>query len=72
NPELDLFNTRDPIALHLSAFGPRTRSLTARLKAGWIDFVGNVETGIRVRGADKVFHWSGAICGCGGVKSSQW
>ena len=25
NPELPLFNTRDPIALHLSAFGPRTR-----------------------------------------------
>ncbi|MDP2329205.1 MAG: hypothetical protein Q8M19_00725, partial [Reyranella sp.] len=47
NPELDLFNTRDPIALHLSAFGPRTRALTARLKAGWIDFVGNVETGVR-------------------------
>jgi len=47
NPELDLFNTRDPIALHLSAFGPRTRALTAKLKAGWIDFVGNVETGVR-------------------------
>ncbi|QQS10834.1 MAG: LLM class flavin-dependent oxidoreductase [Rhodospirillales bacterium] len=47
NPELDLFNTRDPIPLHLSAFGPRTRALTARLAAGWIDFVGNVETGIR-------------------------
>ncbi len=47
NPELDLFNTRDPIALHLSAFGPRTRALTARLKAGWIDFVGNVEAGVR-------------------------
>ncbi len=47
NPELDLFNTRDPIRLHLSAFGPRTRALTARLAAGWIDFVSNVETGIR-------------------------
>ncbi len=47
NPELDLFNTRDPIALHLSAFGPRTRAMTARLRAGWIDFVGNVEAGIK-------------------------
>jgi 5,10-methylenetetrahydromethanopterin reductase len=47
NPELDLFNTRDPIPLHLSAFGPRTRALTAKLAAGWIDFVSNVETGIR-------------------------
>jgi 5,10-methylenetetrahydromethanopterin reductase len=47
NPELPLFNTRDPIALHLSAFGPRTRALTAKLKAGWIDFVSKVENGIK-------------------------
>src|SRR5580693_6673456 len=47
NPELPLFNTQDPIALHLSAFGPRTRALTAKLKAGWIDFVGRVENGIK-------------------------
>ncbi|HEX2890366.1 LLM class flavin-dependent oxidoreductase [Vineibacter terrae] len=47
NPEIGVFNTSDPIALHLSAFGPRTRALTAKLAAGWIDFVGNVETGIR-------------------------
>ena len=42
-----MFNTKDPIALHLSAFGPRTRALTAKLKAGWIDFVGKVENGIK-------------------------
>ena len=47
NPELPLFNTKDPIALHLSAFGPRTRDLTAKLKAGWIDFVSNVAHGVK-------------------------
>jgi 5,10-methylenetetrahydromethanopterin reductase len=47
NPELPLFNTKDPIALHLSAFGPRTRDLTAKLKAGWIDFVSNVAHGAK-------------------------
>ncbi len=47
NPELDLINTSDPIALHVSAYGPRTRALVARLGAGWIDFVGNVEAGVR-------------------------
>ena len=47
NPELPLFNTKDPIALHLSAFGPRTQALTARLKAGWIYFVGKVENDIK-------------------------
>ncbi len=46
NPELPLFNTRDAIPLHLSAFGPRTRALTARLKAGWIDFVSTVDHGV--------------------------
>jgi 5,10-methylenetetrahydromethanopterin reductase len=47
NPELPLFNTEDPIALHFSAFGPRTRALTAKLRAGWIDFVGKVENGVK-------------------------
>lgn len=47
NPELNLINTADPIALHVSAYGPRTRALVARLGAGWIDFVGNVEAGVR-------------------------
>jgi 5,10-methylenetetrahydromethanopterin reductase len=47
SPELGLINTVDPIALHVSAYGPRTRALVARLEAGWIDFVGNLETGIR-------------------------
>ncbi|SJZ84716.1 Luciferase-like monooxygenase [Enhydrobacter aerosaccus] len=47
NPELPLFNTRDPIPLHLSAFGPHTRELTAKLKAGWIDFVSSAEHGAR-------------------------
>src|SRR5262249_53845802 len=47
NPELDLFNARDPTPLPLSAFGPRTRTLTARLAAGWIDFVSNVDMGVR-------------------------
>src|SRR5579862_4790832 len=47
NPELPLFNTKDPIALHFSAFGPRTRALTAKMKAGWIDFVGKVENGVK-------------------------
>src|SRR5215469_10820443 len=51
NPELDLFNTRDPIKLHISAYGPKTRALTARLAAGWIDFISNVKTGVEEVGA---------------------
>ncbi|HZQ02363.1 MAG TPA: LLM class flavin-dependent oxidoreductase [Reyranella sp.] len=47
NPELGLIDTKSPIALHLSAYGPRTRDLTAKLKAGWIDFVASVAHGTK-------------------------
>ena len=46
NADLGLINTRDPVALHVSAFGPKGMELTARLGAGWINFVGNDAVGI--------------------------
>src|SRR5580704_4373917 len=39
NPETDLVNTTDPIALHVSAMGPKMRTLTAELGAGWLNFL---------------------------------
>ena len=41
NPDMGLVNITDPIRLHLSAFGPKSRKLTARLDAGWINFSGS-------------------------------
>jgi 5,10-methylenetetrahydromethanopterin reductase len=46
NPELGLINTVDPIRLHVSAYGPRGRALTAKLGAGWINFFNDVAGGI--------------------------
>ena len=46
NPELGLINTRDPVALHVSAYGPRSRALTAKLGAGWLNFIGVPRSGI--------------------------
>src|SRR5664279_4379145 len=46
NPELKLINLRDEIKLHVSAYGPRGRALTARLGAGWMNFVGDVTNGV--------------------------
>ena len=40
NPELGLINTRDPIPLWVAASGPRARTLTAKLGAGWIATAG--------------------------------
>jgi 5,10-methylenetetrahydromethanopterin reductase len=43
---LKLINLRDEVKLYISAFGPRGRALTARLGAGWINFVGDVTSGV--------------------------
>jgi 5,10-methylenetetrahydromethanopterin reductase len=42
NPEIGLINTRDPIPLHISAYGPRSQALVARLGAGWKSFIADV------------------------------
>lgn len=46
NPELNLINLHEKIRLHISAYGPRGRALTARLGAGWLNFVGDVAGGV--------------------------
>ena len=42
NPDAGLFNTTDPIPLHISAYGPRSQALTARLNAQWKTFIQDV------------------------------
>lgn len=46
NPDLGLINTRDPIHLYVSAYGPRGRALTAKLGAGWLYFFNDVAGGV--------------------------
>ncbi len=53
NPELNLINLADPVGLHISAYGPRARALTAKLRAGWLNFVGDVEGGVAAMNAMK-------------------
>ena len=38
NPDLGLINIADRIPLHVSAFGDKSRQLTAELGAGWLNF----------------------------------
>lgn len=42
NPDAGLINTADPIKLHISAYGPKSQALTARLGAAWKSFVSDV------------------------------
>lgn len=44
NPELGLINTRDPIPLYVSAYGPRARNFVAKMGAAWMTFVGDLAT----------------------------
>ncbi len=43
DPDIGAINIRDPIPLHISAFGPKGRKLIAALDAGWIDAPGSVD-----------------------------
>jgi len=42
NPDFGLINLQDPIALHVSAMGPKARRMAAKLGAGWLNFGGDV------------------------------
>jgi alkanesulfonate monooxygenase SsuD/methylene tetrahydromethanopterin reductase-like flavin-dependent oxidoreductase (luciferase family) len=59
NPELGLIDTRHPVSLHISAYGPKSRALVAKWKAGWLNFVGDVAEAVaaieNMRG-----HWENA------------
>lgn len=45
DPAIGAINIKDPIPLHISAFGPKARQLTAKLGAGWITGTANVDHG---------------------------
>lgn len=47
NPDLGLTNTHDAIPLHVSAYGPKGRALTARLAAGWLNFLTDMPTALQ-------------------------
>lgn len=46
NPDLGLINIDDSIPLYLSAFGEKSRKLTAKLGGGWLNFTGQVQDAI--------------------------
>ena len=57
NPDAGLINTVDPVRLHVSAYGPRGRALTARLGASWLMFFDDV-AGARSALADMEASWN--------------
>jgi 5,10-methylenetetrahydromethanopterin reductase len=71
NPELGLINVTDPMPLYIAASGPRARTLTAKLDAGWIDGALSVERAAAnlelMRGA-----WSAAGRDAGALNAVAW
>jgi len=59
NPEIGVFNVKDPIPLHISALGPRGRKLTAELGAGWLYATGNMAPA-KAAVADMLTAWRAA------------
>jgi 5,10-methylenetetrahydromethanopterin reductase len=71
NPEIGLFNTSDPIPLHISAYGPRSQALTARLGAHWKCFIQDVDGGIAaIDGMKSV--WAAAGKADGDLYATAW
>lgn len=42
NPDAGLFNLKDPIKLHVSAYGPKSQKLVAKMGAGWKTFIQDI------------------------------
>ncbi len=71
NPEAGLFNTRDPIPLHISAYGPRSQALTAKLMAHWKTFIQDVPGALgAIDGMQK--SWAAAGRKPGDLYATAW
>jgi 5,10-methylenetetrahydromethanopterin reductase len=71
NPEIGLLNIKDPIPLHISAYGPKSQALTAKLDAKWKCFIQDVPGGI---GAIESMQQSWAAAGrpAGDLYATAW
>ena len=52
NPDAGLINIGDPVKLHVSAYGPKSQQLVAKLGAGWKTFIQDVDGAIGALAGD--------------------
>ncbi|HYU12630.1 MAG TPA: LLM class flavin-dependent oxidoreductase [Stellaceae bacterium] len=71
NPEIGLFNTKDPIPLHISAYGPKSQALTAKLNANWKCFIQDVPGGIAAI-ENMQQSWAAAGRSAGDLYATAW
>jgi 5,10-methylenetetrahydromethanopterin reductase len=71
NADFGLINTRDPIRLHVSAYGPKSQALTAKLNAGWKCFISDVPGAMTaLEGMQQT--WKSAGHGAGDLYATAW
>ncbi len=71
NPDINLINTHDPIRLHVSAYGPKSQALTARLNAGWKSFISDVPGAMAaLEGMQQT--WTAAGRSAGDLYATAW
>jgi 5,10-methylenetetrahydromethanopterin reductase len=71
NPDIGLFNTTDPIPLHISAYGPRSQALTAKLDARWKCFIQDVDGALGALDGMKQA-WAAAGRAAGDLYATAW
>ena len=71
NPDFGLINTHDPIRLHVSAYGPKSQALTAKLNAGWKSFVSDVPGAMTVLESMQQ-SWKAAGRSAGDLYATAW
>jgi len=71
NPDANLFNVTDPIPLHVSAYGPRSQKLTAKLNAHWKSFIQDVPGGLAAIDSMKQ-SWAAAGRPAGELYATAW
>ena len=71
NPDANLFNVTDPIPLHVSAYGPRSQALTAKLNAHWKSFIQDVPGGLAAIDSMKQ-SWAAAGRPAGELYATAW
>src|SRR3954469_8944634 len=71
NPEIGLINTEDEIPLHVSAYGPKSQALTAKLDARWKCFIQDVPGGLgAIEGMKQ--SWGAAGRPAGDLYATAW
>ena len=71
NPEIGLIDTKAPIPLHISAYGPKSQALTARLNARWKCFIQDVPGALAaIDGMQRA--WAAAGRAAGELYATAW